>query len=452
MEPFFHRHKNVLALGAVLFAQFLLLAAQIRKPTDTGSTTLLRVWALRIVLPVERGVVHSQEWVHNAWDNYFYLRNVRRENERLRQQLEDARLQQVRLQEDANQARRIQILLGFKEQFIHRTVAAQVIGTSGSEHSQIIYIDKGSNDGIKPDMAVITPEGIVGKVLGVYPSSAQVLEITDPTSGVGAVLTASRLHGILKGTVGGTESTLNNVMNDEKVNVGDDLVTSGGDRIFPKGLPIGKVSRVAPGKDLFLDIRIRPSAPIDRLEEVLVITDTDTHAPDTKDLGPIRAVDILAERLPGLPPKPPEGAPNAQPGQGAATPNAPAAAPGAAPAGTGTALVKPNTATPAGAGTARPGASASNFATTTVNKSASAATTNKPNTAPTGSSTTPGVNGAQPAVRKVTSPATGTTQPSTTQPKPQVKQSTAPAQTAPAPKTQTAPKPATTEAAPPQGL
>ncbi|HVP64099.1 MAG TPA: rod shape-determining protein MreC, partial [candidate division Zixibacteria bacterium] len=307
MEPFFHRYKNVLALGAVLFAQFLVLAAQIKKPAETG-TPLLRIWALEIVLPVERGIVHTQEWVHDSWNNYFYLRNVRRENESLRQQLEQTRLQQVRLQEDANQARRIQILLGFKEQFIHKTIAAQVIGTSGSERSQIIYIDKGSNDGIKPDMAVITPEGVVGKVLSVYPSSAQVLEITDPTSGVGAVLTSSRLHGILKGTVGGTESTLNNVMMDEKVNVGDELITSGGDRIFPKGLPIGKVSRVAPGKDLFLDIRVRPSAPLDQVEEVLVITDTELQAPDPKDLGPIRAIDILAQRLPGLPPKPPEGA------------------------------------------------------------------------------------------------------------------------------------------------
>jgi rod shape-determining protein MreC len=436
MEPFLHRYKNVLALGAVLFAQFLLLAAQIRKPTDAGSTPLLRVWALRIVLPVERGAVHSQEWVHNTWNNYFYLRNVRRENESLRQQLEQTRLQQVRLQEDANQARRIQILLGFKEQFIHKTVAAQVIGTSGSEHSQIIYIDKGSNDGIKPDMAVISPEGIVGKVLNVYPSSSQVLEITDSTSGVGAVLTSSRLHGILKGTVVGSESTLNNVMLDEKVNVGDELVTSGGDRIFPKGLPIGKVARVEPGKDMFLDIRVHPSAPLDRLEEVLVITDTNFQAPDPKDLGPIRAVDILAERLPGLPPKPPEGAPNAQgvPAQG----TAPTPTTTGTPAPTGGAAVKPNT-TPAQAGTGsnavRP--------TTTPAKAAGTNVVNKPAVTTAGTGAAQAGTTGPTLVRKATPSATGTAQgaPASTQARPQ---------TAPPPKPQTAPKPVTTEAGPPQ--
>jgi rod shape-determining protein MreC len=465
MEPFFHRHKNVLALGAVLFAQFLLLAAQIKKPAETG-TPLLRIWALGVVLPVERGIVHSQEWVHDTWNNYFYLRNVRRENESLRQQLEQTRLQQVRLQEDANQARRIQVLLGFKEQFVHKTIAAQVIGTSGSERSQIVYIDKGSNDGIKPDMAVITPEGIVGKVLNVLPTSAQVLEITDPTSGVGAVLTTSRLHGILKGTVGGTESTLNNVMSDEKVNVGDDLVTSGGDRIFPKGLPIGKVARVAPGKDLFLDIRVHPAAPLDRLEEVLVISETNMQAPDPKELGPIRAVDILAERLPGLPAKPPEGAPNAQ-GTGAqgsaATPGAVTTPGTAATPAAGTTVVKPNATTPAGASGAavKPNTTASSAGvgagaakpTTLPARPSGTTTTNKPAGTATTTGTTQNSTGVPAAPRKITPTTTGAqgAQASGTQPKPQVKQPTVPAQTAPAAKPQSAPKPATTEAVPPQG-
>src|SRR5438309_11978179 len=88
-------------------------------------------------------------------------------------------LEQVRLSEDAAQARRLQTLLAFKEQFISKTVAAQVIGSSGSDMSRIVYIDKGYNAGIKSDMAVITAEGIVGKVLLVYPSEAQVLLVSD---------------------------------------------------------------------------------------------------------------------------------------------------------------------------------------------------------------------------------------------------------------------------------
>ncbi len=143
------------------------------------------------VSPVEKLIVHSTGFFQRLWVKYFYLRNVSEENRYLREQLEQERLQQIRLQQDAAQGRRIQALLRFKEQFIQKTVAAQVIGTGGSEHARLLYLDRGAGDGLKPDQAVITPEGIVGKILNVYGSTAEVLEITDPTSGVGAILTQS---------------------------------------------------------------------------------------------------------------------------------------------------------------------------------------------------------------------------------------------------------------------
>ena len=180
------------------------------------------------------------------------------------------------------------------------TIAAQVIGTSGSEQSRVLYIDKGSDDGLKPDMAVITPTGIVGKIVQVSAGSAQVLPINDQLSGVGAALKDSRLQGILKGAANGT-TTLQYIMSDEPVKPGEPVITSGGDRIFPKGLEIGTVASVEPGKDLFLNIRVIPSARLDRLEEVLVITKVQDKLPDTTDLGPIRASDILSQRLPGVP-------------------------------------------------------------------------------------------------------------------------------------------------------
>ena len=108
------------------------------------------------------------------------------------------RLEQVRITQDADQARRLQALLAFKEQFISGTLAAQVIGSSGSELSRSVYIDKGERDGLKPDMAVLTKDGIVGKVLRVYGSTALVLLIDDQTSGVGSLLEKSRLQGILR--------------------------------------------------------------------------------------------------------------------------------------------------------------------------------------------------------------------------------------------------------------
>jgi rod shape-determining protein MreC len=112
-------------------------------------------------------------------------------------------LEQVRMSQDADQARRLQALLAFKEQFISQTMAAQVIGSSGSELSRSVYIDKGYNDGIKTDMAVITADGVVGKVLRTYRTSSQVLLIDDQTSGVGAILDKTRLQGILRGTSSG---------------------------------------------------------------------------------------------------------------------------------------------------------------------------------------------------------------------------------------------------------
>ena len=181
------------------------------------------------------------------------------ENRDLKLQIERLRIEQVRLNQDAEQARRLQALLGFKEQFISKTLAAQVIGSSGSEQSRSIYIDKGSRDGIKPDMAVITAEGVVGKVLRVFKTTSQVLLVNDQTSGVGAILEKTRLQGVLRGTPLG-EVVLEKVMSDETVALGERVLTSGGDQIFPKGLPVGTVTKVSPGSELFLNIRVKPSA------------------------------------------------------------------------------------------------------------------------------------------------------------------------------------------------
>ena len=303
MENFFSRYRNASILMLVLFAQVLGLAVQVKR-TETGGTRLIRVWVVNTITPFEKVLVNSNQGIRNVWRNYFYLRGVRHENRDLKAQLDRLRIEQVRLSEDAAQARRLQALFGFKEQFISRTVAAQVIGASGSDQSHVVYIDKGVSDGIKPDMAVITPDGIVGKVLRVFHASSQVLLINDSSSGVGAILESSRLQGILQGTAAG-ETMLRYVMSDEKVALGERVLTSGGDRIFPKGLPIGSVQQTNPGSDLFLNIRVKPAANLSRLEEVLVVTTIVEETPQTPGpSAPARAADILAERLPRVPPKP----------------------------------------------------------------------------------------------------------------------------------------------------
>jgi rod shape-determining protein MreC len=319
MENLIHRHRNTATLVAVLFLQILALAIQIKRPADAanpeaGSTRLIRLWVVRAFTPFERGFVNAAGLTRMVWSDYLYLRGVRDENRALKEEVERMRIERARLRDDANQARRLQALFGFQRQFISQTLAAQVIGSSGTDRSRILYLDKGSNDGVQADMAVITPEGVVGKVLRVFPGSSQVLAIHDASSGAGAVLEKSRLQGVAKGSDAG-ELRLHYIMVDEKVEVGERVLTSGGDRIYPKGLPLGTVASVKPGSDLFFEIRLEPAAELNRLEEVLIVTRIAEHTEREVAEAPRRAAEILSQRLPGLPPKAAEagatGAPSA---------------------------------------------------------------------------------------------------------------------------------------------
>src|SRR6266567_9427174 len=305
MESVLGRYRNLVILVGVLFLQVLGLAMQVKRGgNDAGNTRLIRIWTVGAITPFERSLVWVQNSTGNVWHNYFYLRGVRAENRQLKEQIEQMRLEWVRLAEDAAQARRLQTLLAFKEQFISRTVAAQVIGSSGSDLSRIVYIDKGENVGITRDMAVMSSDGIVGKVLLVYPSVSQVLLINDQSSGVGAILEKTRLQGVLRGTANG-EVMLERVMSDEQVAPGETLLTSGGDQIFPKGLPLGRVAKVA-GTDsgLFLNVKVKPAANLGGLEGVLVGLAKQEHQATAEGTGRVRTVDIMAQRLPSVPNKP----------------------------------------------------------------------------------------------------------------------------------------------------
>jgi rod shape-determining protein MreC len=303
MESVLGRYRNLTILVGVLFLQVLGLAVQVKRGADAENTRLIRIWAVDFVTPFERGLVWAQNGSGNLWHNYFFLRGVRAENRQLKEQIEQMRLEQVRLSEDATQAHRLQSLLAFKEQFIAKTVPAQVIGSSGSDLSRTIFIDKGDNARLKPDMAVITAGGIVGKVWVVYPSTSLVLMINDQSSGVGAMLEKSRLQGVVRGTSNG-ELVMERVMSDELVSAGETVLSSGGDQIFPKGLPLGTVSKVSPGREMFLNIHVKPSADLSRVEEVLVVTEKQERAPVAESGGKVRAADILAQRLPSVPEKP----------------------------------------------------------------------------------------------------------------------------------------------------
>jgi rod shape-determining protein MreC len=315
MENLMGRYRNVTILAAAIFLQVVGLAVQVKRQAENQSSRLIRVWAVMAVTPLEKGIVRLQTGATGIWRNYLYLRGVRQQNRDLQLQIQQMQLEQVRLKQDAEQAHRLQSLLGFKEQFIAKTTAAQVIGSSGSEQSRIVYIDKGSNQGIKRDMAVISGDGVVGKVVLVFGDTSQVLLISDQSSGVGAILEQSRLQGILKGKASG-ELVLDKIMSDEEVKPGEKVLTSGGDQIFPKGLPIGSVTRVSTGGQ-FLQVTLQPAAALNHLEEVLVITQKQEREPATASGSTAaRAADILAQRLPSVPDKPETPVPN--PGQSTA--------------------------------------------------------------------------------------------------------------------------------------
>jgi rod shape-determining protein MreC len=150
-------------------------------------------------------------------------------------------------------------------------------------------------------MAVISATGVVGKVISVFKSTAQVLLINDQQSGVGTILEQSRLQGVLKGKSSG-ELVIDKIMLDEEVKPGDRVLTSGGDQIFPKGLIIGNVEKVEKGPE-FLQVTVRASATLNRLEEVLVIVKKEERDPASVATH-VRPSDILAERLPSVPDKP----------------------------------------------------------------------------------------------------------------------------------------------------
>jgi rod shape-determining protein MreC len=397
MEAVFSRYRTLIILAVALSLQVLGLAVQVRRNTENGPTRLVRLWTVAAISPLEKGIVHAGSALSYSWRNYFYLRGVRQENRDLKAEVERMKLEQIRMQQDAAQAHRLQLLLGFREQVISQTVGAQVIGTSGSEQSRSLYIDKGSHDGLNPDMAVITADGIVGKVLKVYPSTAMVLMINDQSSGVGVILAKSRLQGVLRGTAGG-ELVVEKVMADEQVPIGEQVLTSGGDTIFPKGMPVGTVTQVFPGAELFLTIHVKPAAILSKVEEVLVVTKKVEQTPPD-DGGPIRASDILAQRLPGVPQKPADTtAPNAATAA-SGTAGAQTGTPAPGNAGTGTRGLQPANTPPAtplgpvkpgvGAQSAKPSGSVVGGAQTGKPSGASTGTVTPPASGQANSFTTP---------------------------------------------------------------
>jgi rod shape-determining protein MreC len=335
MESFVSRFKNALVLIAILLAQTIALATQIRRPADplhpdSANVRLARLWALASIAPFEKLSTGTGHDIRHAWTDYVDLRHVRQRNQDLEYQIAQLRLERAAVAQDALEGQRLARLLAFRQTYIARTVAAQVIGTSGSDQGQILTLNKGSDAGLKPDMAVITPDGVVGKLRDVFPGTSELQLLSDPLSGAGVILQSTRIRAIVRGSRQG-RIEIDNLTADSRIKPGETVLTSGGDQVFPRGLPVGTIVSIAPDPQHqpYTSIVLKPAADLNRLDEVLVVTGLSDTLPAASEAeltsdAARHAADIPAERLPGLNETTGPTAPDAPPGAAAPTPAPPA--------------------------------------------------------------------------------------------------------------------------------
>ena len=287
------RHRSLALLGGVLLAQVMLLAVQIKKDSRGR---LIRVWAVSAASPFERSGAWGFGKVRGVWNHYFALQTTSRENEALRVENDALKLTISQLQSRAAESDRLAAILNFKQAHAAAPMlGARVIAVSAGTASRTIEIDRGERDGVTKNMAVITPDGAVGKVIAVYRDTSQVLLLTDKEGGAGAMLVNTRTQGPVGGT-GDPTIVMKYVATEEEVQVGEKIVTSGMDKIFPRDIPVGTVVEVKPGNP-FKQIRVLPAARLDRLEAVIVLlsqapvdfpnsAETQTGAQNSSGVGP----------------------------------------------------------------------------------------------------------------------------------------------------------------------
>ncbi len=232
-------------------------------------------WALlEIMSPFQKAVTYSTDALGNLIDSYVLLVGLKRENVALRRKVTELREENSLLRERAIASERLQNLLRFSKKVPGPILPAQIIGIDPSSWFRTILIDKGTKHGVERGMAVVSPEGIVGHVLQTSPHSAKVLLITDFNSSVDAIVQRSRAKGLVEGN-GENRCRLKYAPRAEDIQLGDRVVTSGLGGRYPKGLMVGKISKIEKKRyGLFQQAEIILSANFSKLEEVFVITET----------------------------------------------------------------------------------------------------------------------------------------------------------------------------------
>src|SRR5690349_5504580 len=266
METLLSRYRNITVLLLVIFAQLVLLAYQVKNDSDVR---LIRVWAVTAVTPLARAIEGVRGGTDGFLQNYVVLHDTREENEKLHRELGRLKLENQSLKTELSTADRAKALEVFESHSPSKMIGARVIMTALGSSGSAVFVDRGSVSGVEKGMAVVTPDGIVGKVLAAYPTASQVLLATDPSFAAGVVSQKNHVSGILKG-LGHGSCRVDYVQNEEKVEIGEWFYTSGEDRIFPKGMPAGRVTGARSGNP-FQEITVDPSGLAGGVEEVLII-------------------------------------------------------------------------------------------------------------------------------------------------------------------------------------
>jgi len=262
--------KNHLLVGSLfsLLCSITLLAALATGRLRLDPAAMLLLDFMR---PFQKAAQATVSWVGGFRDRYIAFWGLREENERLRRSLLELEAERGRFLEAEATNARLRALLELKSGLASSSVSATVIGNSASGWFRSISIDKGSQGGVRKGMAVVTPLGVVGQVTAVASQSSKVLLLTDQNSAVDVIDQRSRAQGIVSGSLE-DDAVMKYVKRSEDVQVGDRLITSGLDGIYPKGLLVGVVSRLSKkGYGLFQTVEVALAANPSRIEEVQVI-------------------------------------------------------------------------------------------------------------------------------------------------------------------------------------
>ena len=268
MLEFVRRNRVVVTSGSLLLISLLLLSAGSRERRRGDPVAAVVLDGMR---PLQATVAAGLDALAGVWRGYITLVGVKQENERLRVRILELEQQAIRVAEVEETDKRLADLLSFRSALEGDTVAAQIIGRDPLPWFGTVAINKGEADGVRKNMAVLSPFGVVGQTMATGAHSARVLLLTDHNSGIDAVVQRSRARGIVAGALDGG-CVMKYVKREEDVEVGDRIVTSGLDGIFPRGVIIGEVAHVTRGNRGLLQVAdVKPVTPLDRIEEVLVV-------------------------------------------------------------------------------------------------------------------------------------------------------------------------------------